>query len=54
MNKEILNLFTSSATKAQVLVIVGVLWLLPIILAYFLAEYFILRPANYLIGLLRK
>tara|TARA_R100000541_G_C1879086_1_gene82045 strand:- start:764 stop:934 length:171 start_codon:yes stop_codon:yes gene_type:complete len=54
MNKEILNLFTSSETKAQVLVIVGVIWLLPIIIGYFLAILLFIRPINYLIGLRNK
>lgn len=54
MNKDILNLFKTAEVKAQVLVILAVIWLVPIILAYFMAVYLILRPANYLIGLLKK
>jgi len=54
MNKEILNLFKSSEIKAQILAIVAVIWLVPVIIAYFMAVFIMVRPLNYLIGLFKK
>ena len=54
MNKEMLEVFSSAELAVRVFVILGIIWVLPLIISFFLSHYFIVRPIKLVLKKFKK
>jgi hypothetical protein len=54
MNKEMLEVFSSAELAVRVFVILGIIWVLPLIILFFLSHYFIVRPIKFVLKKFKK
>ena len=54
MNKEMLEMFSSAELAVRIFALIGIIWVSPLIILFFLSHYFIVRPIKFVLKKFKK